>query len=98
MPFTLFHLGSALAVGLPLRRMIHAPTLILASIVLDLEPIAVILLGLDYPLHGFMHTLIFAVPIEAFLVVLCSGWKKRLNRFTGNYCWRVIRRLHLGFS
>ena len=67
MPFTPYHLGPALAVGLPLRRYLHAPTFILGNIVLDLEGFAVIFLGLSYPLHGYLHTVLFAVVVGMLL-------------------------------
>ena len=61
LPFTLFHLGPALAIGLPLRKYIHAPTFILANILVDVEPLLVLVLGLNYPLHGYLHTFVFAL-------------------------------------
>ena len=60
MPFTPFHLGPALALGLPLRKYIHAPTFILASIAVDVEPFLVLYLNLSYPLHGYLHTLLLS--------------------------------------
>jgi len=62
-PFTPFHLGPALGIGLPLRRRIHVPTFLVASVIVDAEPIAVILLGIDYPLHGYLHTFLGAVVV-----------------------------------
>ncbi len=62
MPFTPFHLGPALAIGLPLRKWLHLPTLLVASVTADIEPLLVISLGLDYPLHGYLHTLLAAIP------------------------------------
>jgi hypothetical protein len=61
MPFTPYHLGPALALGLPFRKRMHAPTFIIANVILDVEPLLVLLLGLDYPLHGYAHT--FLMPI-----------------------------------
>ena len=63
MPFTPFHLGPALSLGILLRKYIHAPTFILANIVLDVEPLLVLLLEPHYPLHGYLHTFIAAVGI-----------------------------------
>ena len=60
MPFTPFHLGPALGLGLPLRRHLHVPTFLAASVVVDVEPLLVLVLGLDYPLHGYLHTILFA--------------------------------------
>ena len=67
MPFTPYHFGLALALGLPLRRYLHAPTFIIASVILDVEPLLVLTLGLNYPLHGYMHTLIVALAVGALL-------------------------------
>lgn len=64
MPFTPFHLGPALCLGLPLRKYMHAPTFILANIAVDMEPFLVLSLGLRYPLHGYLHT---------FILAFCSG-------------------------
>ena len=60
MSFTPFHLGPALGLGLPLRRYLHVPTFLAASVVVDVEPLLVLVLGLDYPLHGYLHTFLFA--------------------------------------
>ncbi len=60
MPFTPFHLGPALAFGLPLRRYLHVPTFLVASVIVDVEPLLVLVLGLSYPLHGYLHTFLFA--------------------------------------
>ena len=60
MPFTPFHLGPALGLGLPLRRYLHVPTFLVASVVVDVEPLLVLVLGLRYPLHGYLHTFLFA--------------------------------------
>jgi len=61
MPFTPFHLGPALCLGIPLRKYIHVPTFILANVILDTEPMLTLFLGLHYPLHGYAHTLIAAI-------------------------------------
>ena len=69
MPFTPFHLGPALALGLPLRRYVHAPTFILANVIVGIEPFLVLFLGLRYPLHGYLHTFFLA-----FFVGLALGY------------------------
>lgn len=60
MPFTPFHFGLALGFGLPLRKYMHAPTFILANVILDVEPFLVLFYGLRYPLHGYLHTFFLA--------------------------------------
>ena len=61
MPFTPFHLGPGLGLGLPLRGLLHVPTFLLASVIVDVEPFLVLILGLNYPLHGYLHTFLLAV-------------------------------------
>ncbi len=83
MPLTPFHLGPALGLGLPLRRRLHLPSLILASVILDLEPLLVLFFGLRYPLHGYLHTFLFAVPAGLFLgyvMFLLEGHLKPLYK------------------
>ena len=67
MPFTPFHLGPALFFAIPLRKYIHAPTFILANVLLDIEPLLVLVLGLNYPLHGYLHTFAAAVVVGVVL-------------------------------
>ncbi len=85
MPFTPFHLGPALAIGLPMRKWIHLPTFILANIIIDIEPLVVILLGLSYPLHGYLHTFIGALITGALLGIIMYRVEKRLG-----YIWRKL--------
>lgn len=61
MPFTPFHFGPGLAIGLPLRRYLHVPTFLAASVLVDIEPLLVLILGLNYPLHGYLHTFLFGI-------------------------------------
>ena len=69
MPFTPYHFGPALGFGLPLRKYMHAPTFILANVIVDVEPFLVLFLGLRYPLHGYLHTFLLA-----FFVGLALGY------------------------
>jgi hypothetical protein len=56
-PFTPFHLGPALLFGLALGTLFHLPTLLVASVVPDLEPFVVLYFHIhDYPLHGVFHS------------------------------------------
>ncbi len=58
MPFTPFHLGPALLLGLLFFRRLHFPTFIVANVIIDIEPFLVIVLGLNQPLHGFFHSIV----------------------------------------
>jgi membrane-bound metal-dependent hydrolase YbcI (DUF457 family) len=59
MPFTPYHFGPAALIGLPLKRWIDIPVFVLANVVIDFEPLAVMVYQLDYPLHGYFHTYLF---------------------------------------
>jgi membrane-bound metal-dependent hydrolase YbcI (DUF457 family) len=56
MPFTPFHLGPALVIGIIFIYYVDFPTLLVASIILDIEPFLVLLLDLNYPVHGLFHS------------------------------------------
>ncbi|MEM3703118.1 MAG: hypothetical protein QXX79_01655 [Candidatus Bathyarchaeia archaeon] len=44
-----------------MRRKLNWPTLILSSIIVDLEPLIAIVAGLDYPIHGLLHTFLASI-------------------------------------
>jgi len=79
-PLTPFHLGPASWIGIALFRVFNIPALIVSSVIVDLEPITVILFGLDYPLHGFFHSFLggsIAAVLTALIIYLL---RKPLNR------------------
>ena len=59
MPFTPYHFGPSALIGLPLKRWIDIPVFVLANVVVDFEPLAVMVFHLDCPLHGYFHTFLF---------------------------------------
>jgi hypothetical protein len=81
MPFTPFHLGPAFALGLPFRRYLHAPTFILANVILDVEPFLVLFFGLRYPLHGIFHTFLLALFVGLGLGYTMFVLEKFLHNF-----------------
>lgn len=60
MPFTPFHLGPALLIGLFLRDRIDLPTFLAASVIIDFRAAMVLFGVLERPLHGFFHTFAFS--------------------------------------
>jgi len=77
MPFTPFHLGPAVLVGFILLRYIDLPTLIVASVLVDLEPLMVLVFGLPGPLHGFFHSFLGA----SLAAILLAAVMSRARRF-----------------
>ena len=79
MPFTPFHFGPALGFGLPLRKYLHVPTFLVSNVIVDVEPLLVLVLGLNYPLHGYLHTFIFASLIGLALGYVTFSFDRSLH-------------------
>lgn len=72
MPLTPFHLGPALLLGLVFFSYLDFPTFLVANIIVDIEPILVIFLRLDYPLHGFFHSFLGGTLVAFLLAAVMS--------------------------
>jgi len=79
MPFTPFHFGFHAALAFWFRRWLDLPVFILTNIVIDIEPLLVMVFGLDYPLHGHCHTFLIGGMVGALYAVLAYF----LRRWTG---------------
>lgn len=75
MPLTPFHFGPHACVGLAFQRSLDVPVFIASNIAVDVEPLVVIVFGLQYPLHGYCHTFLVGG-----LVGLLSGFLAFLFR------------------
>ena len=53
--------------GVVLFPFVDISTMMIASVILDLEPLAVILLGFPSPLHGFFHSYLGATLVAIVL-------------------------------
>lgn len=71
-PFTPFHWGPGLLFGLLLLSYVDLPTLLVSSVIVDVEPFVVLTLNLRYPLHGYLHTFLGGT-IVAFLLALAMS-------------------------
>ena len=80
MPLTPFHLGPALLLGLALFSLIHLPTFLVANVFPDIEPLLVLLLGLDYPLHGFFHSFLGGSIIAILLSLVMIRVDKKIQK------------------
>jgi len=76
MPFTPFHLGPAFFFGLLFLDYFHFLTFVIANVIVDIEPLIVIMFGLNYPLHGVLHSFIscflLGVVLSVFMFLLYS--------------------------
>lgn len=67
MPFTPYHFGPALLAGVLLFPYFDLVAILVACVILDIEPMLVLFLNLGGPLHGISHTYLVATVVS-FLV------------------------------
>ena len=67
MPFTPFHFGPGIVLGLLLLKKIDFPTFVAANIIIDWRAFLVFFGLWDRPLHGWVHTYIAATIIAIIL-------------------------------
>lgn len=79
MPLTPFHLGPGLLIGLLFLSYIDFPTFLVASVIVDLEPVLVLTFDLDYPLHGFFHSLLGGTLVALLLAAVMSRFRASLS-------------------
>jgi membrane-bound metal-dependent hydrolase YbcI (DUF457 family) len=83
MPITPFHVGPGATLALPLRRVIDFPVFILSNFVVDLEPLAVIVFGLNCPEHMYFHTFLFGSLVGVAWALVAYPARGILKRFMG---------------
>lgn len=79
MPFTPYHLGPALLFGLLLLSFIDLPTFLVASVIVDVEPFLVLILNLNYPLHGFFHSFLGGTFVAVLLTIVMQRIREKLS-------------------
>jgi membrane-bound metal-dependent hydrolase YbcI (DUF457 family) len=79
-PFTPFHLGPALLFGLVLSTVFDLSTLLIASVIPDVEPFCILLFGLSGPLHGFFHSYLGSSILAVLVAVIVYPLRDPLNR------------------
>jgi hypothetical protein len=70
MPFTAFHLGPALLIGIILFPIFDLAALLICSVIVDLEPFYVMFFARELPLHGFFHTFIGGTIVGTFVALI----------------------------
>jgi membrane-bound metal-dependent hydrolase YbcI (DUF457 family) len=68
-PFTVFHLGPALLLGILLFPLFDLAALLICSVIVDIEPFYVLFFAQGLPLHGFFHTFLGG-SIVGFIVAI----------------------------
>jgi len=86
MPFTPFHFGHILPIvfGDLKHKRIDVISSIVGGVIIDIEPIIILLFGLNIPLHGILHTFNLALIlgiVVGITVHLTTGYLRRILRF-----------------
>ena len=80
MPFTPFHWGPSSWIGLILFKIFDFPTLLIASVIVDIEPFCVLFFNLSYPLHGFFHSFLGGSILAILTAIILSLLKDRITK------------------
>jgi len=84
-PFTPFHFGPALLFGLAFFSTFDLLTLLIASVIPDIEPFCILLFDLSGPSHGFFHSYvgssILAVLVAVIVYLLRNVLTKIMLKF-----------------
>ncbi|MDI6846652.1 MAG: metal-dependent hydrolase [Candidatus Bathyarchaeia archaeon] len=80
MPFTPFHLGPALLFGLAFSSIFDLPTLLIASVIPDVEPFCILLFNLSGEPHSFFHSYLGSSILAVLVTVIVYPLRDLLNR------------------
>ena len=70
MPFTPFHLGPALLFGLAFSSIFDLLTLLIASVIPDVEPFCILLFHLSEHPHGFFHSYVGSSILAVLVAII----------------------------
>ena len=76
MPFTPFHLGPALLIGIILFPFIDLFVILIASVIIDIEPLYIVITRSRAPLHGILHTYLMATVVSLILSLIMYPLKR----------------------
>ncbi len=80
MPFTPYHLGPGSLIGLSMFKIFDFPALLIASVIIDIEPFSVLLFNLNYPLHGFLHSFLGGSMVAGFIAAAVYFLKNDIKK------------------
>jgi membrane-bound metal-dependent hydrolase YbcI (DUF457 family) len=81
MPFTPYHFGPSGLIGLLLLKWVDFPTILIAGVIIDIEPFLVLMFNLSYPLHGFFHSFLGASIVAIPLILIMRYLRGYLSAF-----------------
>lgn len=83
MPFTPFHLGPVLLLGVLLYRWVDLPTLLVSSVIIDVRAALVVFGPLKPPVHGILTTVAGGTVIAVLVTAVVSSLPDSIDRLLG---------------
>lgn len=80
MPLTPFHLGPAMLLGLIFLSYVDLPTFIIANVIVDIEPMFIILFNLDLTHHQFLHTFLGGTLVAVLLTWIMKKIRSKFSQ------------------
>lgn len=80
MPFTPFHFGPALLLGILLYRWVDLPTLLVSSVIIDIRAALVVFGPLEPPVHGILTTFAGGTFIAILVTAVISSLPNSIDR------------------
>jgi membrane-bound metal-dependent hydrolase YbcI (DUF457 family) len=84
-PFTPFHFAPSLWLGFGFYKKIYVPAILIGCIIIDIEPILVILFNLNYPLHGYLHTYLAALVMGVVTCLICIIFRSFITSIMNSF-------------
>jgi len=83
MPFTPFHLGPAILIGLLFFPLIDIIIICIASVIVDIEPAYYLFFTQRGPYHGLLHTYLAATIISFLLTLIMYPLRNKYPKLLG---------------
>lgn len=96
MPFTPFHWGPALLLGIYAEKYFDFPSLMVAAVAVDFRTTLVFFGLLDGPLHGVLHTFHGATLVAIIVTLILGLSREKLEKWLSliginqSYSWKKI--------
>ncbi|KPJ56418.1 hypothetical protein AMJ49_04920 [Parcubacteria bacterium DG_74_2] len=82
MPVTPFHLGPGVFFGTIFFKFFNFFAFLLGNVILDIEPLMIIILGIGYPYHRFFHTFLgglIGAFVATFLILIFKNILQKIS-------------------
>jgi len=80
MPFTPFHWGPSSWIGILLFKILDFPTLLVASVIVDIESFCVFVFNAPWSLHGFLHSFLGGSIAAILTAIILYFFRKPIKK------------------